>query len=160
MIFCMKKILYLIGFIALCEAVGIAGSVFTSDQIETWYRAVLVLPSFTPPNWLFGPVWTTLYALMGYALYTLWYAQKNAARTHALTAFWIQLALNAIWTPVFFGAHALGLAFLIIILMFAAILATMILGYRVKPVVAWLLLPYLLWVGFASTLNGAIWWLN
>ncbi len=156
----MKKILHLIGFIALCEGVGVAGSFFTSDQIGAWYRAVLVLPSFTPPNWLFGPVWTLLYALMGYAVYTLWYARENTARTHALIAFWVQLALNAVWTPIFFGAHMLGLAFVIILLMFVAILATMVLGYRVKPIVAWLLLPYLLWVGFASTLNGAIWRLN
>lgn len=157
----MNKTLRCIGAILLCEAVGILGSVLTASQIQTWYLTEVIRPSFSPPNWLFGPVWTILYALMGIALYLVWEQKKrNKEWRAAIAIFFVQLFLNAIWTPIFFGMHALGFAFGVIIAMWLAIVLTIIVFYRQKKVAGYLLIPYLLWVSFASVLNGAIWYLN
>src|SRR3989338_3979244 len=117
----MKKVsttLRLSAAIALCQAAGLIGSVFTISQVGTWY-STLIQPSFAPPNWLFGPVWTTLYTLMGIALFLVWSAPNGKAnhRRRALVTFWVQLILNAIWTPIFFGLHAVGAGFAVIILL-------------------------------------------
>ena len=144
----------------LCESAGILGSVFTASQIQSWYLTVLIRPSFSPPNWLFGPVWTILYALMGISLFLVWELKKSQERKKALGVFFLQLALNALWTPIFFGLHATGVAFAVILTMWCAIIWNIILFYRLKKVAAYLLVPYLLWVSFASVLNGAIWILN
>lgn len=156
----MNKILRCIGAILLCESAGILGSVFTASQIQSWYLTVLIRPSFSPPNWLFGPVWTILYALMGISLFLVWELKKSQERKKALGVFFLQLALNALWTPIFFGLHATGVAFAVILTMWCAIIWNIILFYRLKKVAAYLLVPYLLWVSFASVLNGAIWILN
>lgn len=156
----MKKLLQIAGAIILCELAGILGTIFTASQIQTWYLTELILPSFAPPNWLFGPVWTILYALMGISLFLIWEMKKSKKRTEALGVFFLQLALNAIWTPIFFGLHATGVALMVIIAMWACIIWTIVLFYQQKKIAAYLLIPYLLWVSFASVLNGAIWYLN
>jgi translocator protein len=143
--------------IAVCEAAGLVGTVFTISAIPSWYAA-LQKPWFTPPNWLFAPVWLTLYLLMGVTLYLLWGKRQQAGA--ALEAFAIQLILNVAWSVVFFGAHELFYGFVVIAALWAVILVTMVLSYRVSRGAAALLLPYILWVTIASALNYYVWVLN
>ena len=143
--------------IVACEAAGVVGSVFTISAIPIWYAA-LQKPWFTPPNWLFAPVWLTLYFLMGVTLYLLWGKRQQAGA--ALAAFVIQLILNVAWSVVFFGAHELFYGFVIIATLWAMILVTLALSYRVSRGAAALLLPYMLWVTIASALNYYVWVLN
>lgn len=150
-----KQLLALLGFVAVCEAAGIAGSVFTAQAIPEWY-AFLNKPSFAPPNWLFGPVWTLLYFMMGTAAWVVW----RRAGVGALKIFWLQLALNAAWTPLFFGLRSPLAALVCIACMWVAIVATIVAFWRVSRPAALLLVPYLAWVSFASALNYAIWTLN
>jgi tryptophan-rich sensory protein len=146
-------------FVILCEAVGLIGSVFTADSIPTWY-ASLVRPDFSPPNWLFAPVWTALYALMGVAAFLIWRKRNVRGAKTAFVLFGIQLALNAIWSPVFFGLHDIGAALVIIGLMWLAIAATIASMLKVSKTAAWLMVPYLAWVSFASYLNYTLYLLN
>jgi benzodiazapine receptor len=148
--------LQLLFSIFICELVGISGSIFTVRAIPTWY-VKLKKPSFNPPNWIFGPVWTMLYALQGIAIYIVFYEPNN---TVPLVFFIIQLILNAIWTPLFFGAKKIGLAFVEILLIFCFIVTTIISFSSVNTTAAWLMIPYALWVAFASILNYKIWALN
>ncbi|HVM31542.1 MAG TPA: TspO/MBR family protein [bacterium] len=149
------NLLQLIAVILLCQAAGGLGAIFTAKAIPVWY-AGLRKPSFNPPNWVFGPVWTLLYTLMGIALYRVWKLDpQTAGRSLGLLLFFIQLGLNALWTPLFFGLHALWPAFVEILLMWAAILLTAARFYQLDPVSAWLLAPYLAWVTFAGLLNFA-----
>ena len=155
-----RKTFQLLLFILIAEAAGIIGTYFTIDAIPTWY-AGLAKPMFSPPNWLFGPVWTILYALMGTAAFFVWderYEKTHASR--ALGWYWFQLFLNAIWTPVFFGAHGLGFALLVIIALFLSIVMMIREFSKVNGWLAVLLLPYLAWVLFASMLNYSLWMLN
>jgi len=152
------KILRLVGTIVLCEAVGGLGALATTPNITSWYAA-LAKPSFSPPNWLFGPAWTILYALMGIALFLIWEA-KAKNKTTAYTVFFIQLALNLLWSFLFFYFHLPLVAFVEIVLMWIFILASMISFSKISKPASWLLLPYILWVTFASALNFAVWWLN
>lgn len=156
----LKNILQAAGFVAICELVGALSSIFTITAIPTWYAA-LVKPSFSPPNWLFGPVWTLLYALMGIAAFLVF---KNGWPTWeakiALGVFAVQLLFNAKWSFLFFGLHNPGLAMLDIMLLWFAILVTMFLFFRISRPAFWLLVPYVLWVSFAMCLNMAIWTLN
>ncbi len=150
----------LVRFVAsvlLCEAAGVAGSAFTISAISGWY-STLQKPWFTPPNWLFAPVWLTLYFLMGSTLYLLW--GKRPGSRPALAAFGSQLGLNIAWSAVFFGAHELFYGFVVIAALWATILATAALSYRVSKSAAALLAPYLLWVTIASALNYYVWVLN
>ncbi len=147
--------LALFGFVALCEAAGLAGTVFTLDAIPQWY-ATLVKPSFSPPNWLFGPVWTLLYLMMGTAAWLVWQRQGTAA----LKVFWLQLALNALWTPLFFGLHNPLAGLVCIVLMWLAIVWTIKTFWPISRTAALLLVPYLAWVSFATALNLAIYLLN
>lgn len=143
--------------VALCLLAGVVGSIFTSQSVSTWY-ITLNKPSFNPPNWMFGPVWTVLYILIGISLYLVW---TNKKRT--ITAFWvfgIQLALNALWSFLFFGLQSPLSAFIEIIILWAAILATIIIFYRISRPAAYLLIPYILWVSFAAVLNLALVLLN
>lgn len=155
-----KEIISLIVAIITCEAAGIVGSIFTASKIPTWYKG-LMKPALNPPSWVFGPVWTTLYLLMGIALYIIW---KKGLSTEgvkfALTIFAVQLILNALWSIVFFNMENLGLALINIVLMWLSILWTIVLFYRLSPTAGLLLIPYILWVSFASYLNYAIWTLN
>jgi benzodiazapine receptor len=155
----MKSALTLVGFVAACLAIGALGAAVTAPAIATWYP-ILAKPSFNPPNWIFGPVWTGLYVLMAVAAWLVW---RRAGATHARTAlllFVLQLALNSAWSLLFFGLHRIDLALIDIVLLLGAIVATMLAFYRHRPVAAWLLVPYLAWVSFATVLNLAIWRLN
>lgn len=148
----------LAGFVTLVLATAWIGSSVTLPVIPTWY-ASLTKPSFTPPNWVFGPVWTTLYLMMAYAAWRVW-RTANGSRGAALAVFAIQLALNLAWSLLFFGAKQVGLALLDIVVLLMAIVATMAAFARVERVASWLLAPYFAWVAYASALNFAIWRLN
>jgi tryptophan-rich sensory protein len=143
--------------IALCLSAGSIGSLATMPSIPTWY-AGLNKPVFNPPNWIFGPVWTILYILMGISLFLLWQKRKDAKQ--AIILFLIQLSLNLLWSFMFFGWHWIGLAFVEILFLWLFILLTMIKAYPVSKTASFLLLPYILWVSFASFLNLNIWLLN
>ncbi len=150
----------LIVSVTVCFAVAALGSLYTNPSIDNWYAA-LAKPSWNPPNWIFGPVWTVLYLMMAIAGWLVW--RRRGSITGAafpLAVFAIQLLLNALWSYLFFGLHRPGLAFAEIVLLWAAILATLLAFRRVIPLAGWLLLPYLLWVTFAAFLNFTIWRLN
>lgn len=148
--------LALAAFVVGCNAAGGLGALATS---AARYRA-LTLPAWAPPGWLFGPVWLALYTMMGVAAWLVWRRPAGAGRTRALTWFGAQLALNAAWTPVFFGLEATGAALAVIAALLVAIVATIAVFARQRRAAAALLVPYLAWVGFATALNGAIWYLN
>ncbi len=149
--------LALAAWVALCMAVGlVSGFLFKPDA---WFAA-LEKPFFNPPSWLFAPVWTTLYVAMGVAAWRIWCQPATVARTQALRQFCIQLALNAAWTPVFFGAHALAGGLVVIVLMWIAIAFTIRRFHCLDKIAAWLLVPYLAWVSFATLLNVALLALN
>ena len=150
----------LLASVFLCEAAGFVGSVFTTPAIPTWY-ASLKKPFFTPPSWIFAPVWITLYTLMGISLYFVW---KKGPDRHdvrrAVSLFAVQLALNVLWSIVFFGMQSPLYGFIIIVLLWAVLLATVITFYRISKPAGVLLVPYFLWGSFASALNLAILILN
>ena len=156
----MKKLRQLAVAVAIPEAVGAMGALFTAQAIPAWY-STLVKPALNPPAWIFGPVWTTLYALMGIAAFLVWRegTQRRDVRV-ALGVFAAQLVLNAAWSVIFFGMHSPGVALADIALLWLAIVATMYAFARVSRAAAWLLAPYLLWVSFATYLNYSIWVLN
>jgi benzodiazapine receptor len=144
----------LVGWVLLCNAVGGIGAIATASSVDTWY-AQLHKPSWTPPSWLFGPVWTTLYVLMGIAAYLVW-RSEHPARPTALTMFFVQLVLNGAWSPVFFGMRAVFPALIIIMAMLVAIAVTIYWFAKVSRAAAWMLAPYLAWVCYATTLNWGI----
>lgn len=150
----MNKIIKFLFAIVLCEGAGIIGSVFTTPAIGSWY-ATLAKPSFNPPNWIFGPVWTGLFFLMGVALYLVWSSGKLTRI--AVLVFFQQLALNILWSVLFFGMHNPMLAFVEIIVLWFAILMTIFYFAKISKTAAWLLVPYILWVSFAGFLNFSIW---
>jgi tryptophan-rich sensory protein len=151
-----KLIISIVG----CELIGVLGSVFTISAIPTWY-ATLNKPFFAPPNWIFGPVWTLLYFLMALAFYLIWKQgwQKKKIKTVSLF-FFGQLILNFIWSPIFFGLKSPLLGLIIIVAMWIAIFMTIIKFYSLSKWAAYLLVPYLLWVSFATILNAFIVALN
>lgn len=160
-----KNYIKLFFAIALSQSAGLLGTVFTVSSVSTWYPT-LVKPAFNPPSWVFGPVWTLLYVLMGVAAFLIWRiyetssgAKKRLAR-HALVLFVFQLALNAWWSIIFFGQQQLGFALLEIVCLWLAIVATIYYFARVSRTAAWLLVPYLMWVSFASYLTYSLWMLN
>ena len=146
--------------IVVSELAGVIGSIFTVAAIPTWY-ATLAKPALNPPAWVFGPVWTILYALMGVATFLIWRKgwEKKEVKT-ALGIFGIQLVLNTLWSVIFFGLHSPGTALIDIIFLWLAILATIIVFAKISRPAAWLLAPYILWVSFAVYLNYSIWMLN
>ena len=149
-----KQLVALVCWVLLAFAASASGALFSPGD---WY-AGLTKPAFNPPSWVFGPVWTLLYLMMGVSAWLLW---RRAGFASAAIKLWLaQLALNATWTPVFFGAHEMGWALVVIIAMWAAILATIVAAWRVSKPAALLLAPYLLWVSFATVLNAALWHLN
>lgn len=156
----MSNTLKLIIAIAISEAAGVIGTVFTTSSITGWYSTV-TKPELAPPNWIFGPVWTTLFALMGIASFLIW--KKGLERRDvkvALGIFLGQLLLNTLWSIIFFGAQSPKYAFIEIIFLWLAILTTIITFFRISKPAAWLLLPYIMWVSFAGFLNYSIWMLN
>lgn len=152
----MKKWIALFGWVALSLGAGLFGSQFTPGA---WYEA-LDRPSWTPPNWLFGPVWTTLYVLMGVAAWRVWRRPEARGRGAALGAFLFQLVLNALWSWIFFGLQMPGAAALEIVVLLAAILMTTVLFWRIDRPSGALLVPYIVWVSYASALNVSIWLRN
>jgi tryptophan-rich sensory protein len=150
------SVIGLVLWLAASLAAGVIGSRFTPGA---WY-AELTKPAWTPPGVVFGPVWTVLYVLMGVAAWLVWRRGGFREAPLALGLFLAQLALNALWSYLFFGLQLPGAAFAEILVLWAAILATTICFWRVVPVAAALLVPYLLWVGFASALNFQLWRLN
>ena len=153
-----KQILGLVAWLAVCfiaAAIGAAASV----QAGAFYTQ-LIRPEWAPPPGLFGPVWTTLYALMGIAAWLVWRMGGFRAARTALTLFLVQLAFNALWSWLFFGGHLGALAFMDIILLLVLIVATLIAFWRIRPLAGALLVPYLLWVSFATALNYSVWQLN
>ena len=150
----MRDFLRLTGFIFLCQAAGLIGSIFTFNSVNTWYPT-LEKPFFNPPSFIFGPVWTILYFLMGVSLFLIWGRKKTNLRW-----FWIQLALNTTWSIIFFGLKNPLFAFLIIILLWFSIFQTIKSFKKVNNIASYLLYPYLFWVSFASILNLSIVILN
>jgi tryptophan-rich sensory protein len=148
--------LVLLGFFVLCFSVAIFGALITSKNIKSWY-ATLNHPPGTPPDWFFAPVWTILYALMAISAWRIWHYPNH---TSALKLWFVQLAFNALWTPVFFGLHQIGLAIAIIIILDLIIIQTIDVFAARDGVAALLLIPYLLWNFYATYLNVGTWWLN
>jgi tryptophan-rich sensory protein len=153
-----KQIVGCIGWLAvsfIAAAIGAAASV----QAGPFYAA-LARPDWAPPAAVFGPVWTVLYALMGIAAWLVWRSGGFQAARAALVLFLVQLAVNALWSWLFFGWHLGGAAFADIVVLWVLVVATIVAFHRTRPLAAALLVPYLLWVGFASALNYAVWQLN
>jgi tryptophan-rich sensory protein len=152
--------LVLAGFIILCVGVGGVGSLVTAESVATWYET-LIKPSWNPPNWLFGPVWTTLYVMMAVAAWLVWRkGQEGQSVGTAMILFFVQLALNSAWSFIFFGARSPGWALVDIVFMLIAILLTTWAFSRHSKWAAILMLPYIAWVSFATVLNYAIVQLN
>jgi translocator protein len=149
----------LVGFIALCLAVAAAGGAVTFPSVETWY-AELEKPPFNPPDWVFGPVWIALYLMMAVAAWRVWRRRVDPGAWRALGAWALQLALNLWWSFIFFGAHRIGAALAEIVVLFAAIVLTLVLFWRIERLAGALLVPYAAWVAFAAVLNASLWWLN
>lgn len=144
----------------MCEMVGILGAYFTTNSINNWY-AHINKPLFSPPNWIFGPVWTILYLLIGISFYLL--STKGIKRKSVKIAvyyFLIQLIFNFFWSPVFFGLKSPFLGLIVIVFMWIFIAITIIKSYGVSKMASYLLIPYLLWVSFATILNASIFILN
>jgi tryptophan-rich sensory protein len=154
----MRWIELLFSFV-LCFGVAGIGGAWTSGEIAGWYRT-LRRPAIAPPDWVFGPVWALLYALMAIALWRTWLAAASPLRFWAIAAFFVQLALNLSWSWIFFRRHAIGSALTEVVALWIAIALTAVLFTRVAPVAAWLMAPYLAWVTFATALNFAFWRLN
>lgn len=146
--------------LVLVAIVAIAANLVTMPQIDTWYATAVVKPDFTPPNWVFGPVWGVLYLLMAVSAWLVW-RETGWPGAQTPWAYWVvQLALNLGWSFLFFGLHRPGWALAEIALLFVAIALTIREFRRYSPLAAWLLVPYLAWVGFAGILNFAIWQAN
>jgi tryptophan-rich sensory protein len=156
----MKQYAVLVLFLTVCLSAGGVGSIATSRSMAEWYP-ILVKPLWNPPSWLFGPVWTLLYILMGFAAWRVWRSAGGfaAART-AMFLFFLQLALNAAWSWIFFGLRMPGVALFELGLLWIAIAATIRSFLPIDAAAAWLMSPYLAWVTFAGALNSAIWLLN
>ena len=155
----MNKTAKLIISIALPVAIGGLSGFFTTTGLGSWYQTINK-PSWNPPGWIFGPVWTTLYVLMGIALYQVWRSPDSKARKTALLLFAIQLILNFFWSIIFFNQQNIGGALVEIIVLWVFILFTIFAFARINKLAAWLLVPYISWVSFASILTYTIWKLN
>jgi len=143
-------------WLGLCFAVAGMGGRWTAAEVSGWYRT-LVRPAIAPPNWVFGPVWTTLYALMAIAAWQVWLSAASPMRTWGLILFLLQLGLNLAWSWIFFRQHAIGPALAEVLILWAAIGAATLVFGRVSGVSAWLMAPYWAWVSFAALLNAAFW---
>lgn len=151
-----SPLLGLVGWILICFSAAFTGMLIRPDE---WY-ANLDKPSWNPPSWVFGPVWLTLYFMMAFSVWMVWKRGGWGEQRKPLICFVTQLVLNAAWTPLFFGLHKPELALINILLLGLAIIITMITFWRVNSTAAYLLAPYLVWVGFASYLNYTLWVMN
>ena len=158
----MKTIKFVIS-ILICLSAGFIGSIFTGSSVDSWYKTI-IRPSFGPPNWIFAPVWTTLFVLMGIAFAIIWSSElgeeKKSAKKKALTVFVIQLFVNILWSLAFFGLKSPIFGLIVILILWFLILLTIIKFSKINKIAAYLLIPYILWVSFATVLNFAIWRLN
>lgn len=156
----MKKAIGAVIAILICELAGVIGSAFTTPSIPGWYAGLAKAP-FNPPNWVFAPVWITLFAMMGLSAYLIFDKgmRKNGVKK-ALAVFAIQLLLNTLWSIAFFGAHMIFGAIIVILLLWGMILASILLFLKISKIAAYLLIPYLLWVSFATVLNISLYILN
>jgi len=146
-------------FLVVCLGAGGLGAIATTPEIEGWYRTI-AKPEWNPPDWIFGPVWTTLFILMAIAAWLVWKPAGFKAAATPLSLFAWQLLLNIAWSWIFFGLHELGWAFVEIVVLWLAIAATTIAFFRCSQIAGWLLVPYLAWVSFAAVLNFTIWRMN
>lgn len=154
-----KRTITYIVFILVCQMAGIIGSLFTAPAVKGWYTTINKSP-LNPPSWVFAPVWTTLFIMMGVAVSIIWLSGKNETRSKALKVFFLQLFLNTLWSIIFFGLKNPALAFVEIILLWFAILYTIILFRKINRKAACLLIPYILWVSFATVLTLSVVLLN
>jgi tryptophan-rich sensory protein len=156
----MQKILRIVTVVLICVVIGYLSGMVTRESITTWYPT-LVKPVFNPPNWIFAPVWSLLYIMMGVAGGMIWNRYyENLLVKKALGFFAIQLGLNALWSYLFFGLHNPLLALIEIVILWLMIFETYNQFKKIDKVAGFLLIPYLAWVSFATVLNGSIWWLN
>lgn len=155
----MNKIIKLILCIALTLSIGAISGIATSSGVNNWF-VTLNKPVFNPPNYLFGPVWTLLYILMGVSFYLILQSKNAILKNRAIMIFFIQLFLNFCWSFLFFKFQLVGIAFIEIIFIWVSIIIMIVTFYKINKVASWLQIPYLLWVSFASVLNGSIWILN
>jgi translocator protein len=156
----MSNTLKLIISIAIPVLVGATAGFFTASGVESWYQNINK-PSWNPPSWIFGPVWTTLYVMMGIALFLVWKSEaSDVLKKTAIAIFAVQLVLNFFWSFIFFSQHQPGWALVEIMVMWLAILFTIFAFANVSKTAAWLLVPYISWVSFATVLNYTIWQLN
>jgi len=155
-----RDVIKLVISLVACQCAGLIGSIFTTPAIPTWYAA-LDKPAFTPPNWLFAPAWVTLYLLMGIAAFLVWRKglSKEGVKS-AVVIFLVQLVINALWSVVFFGLKSPIAGVVVIVVLWATILFTILKFFRLSVAAGSLLIPYILWVSFATALNVAIWMLN
>ncbi|MBN33867.1 MAG: TspO protein [Rhodospirillaceae bacterium] len=149
----------LLAFITLCLAVSGGGGAITATSVDTWYQA-LEKPPFNPPDWLFAPVWTTLYILMGIAAWRVWRLRSFEATRMAFAVFGAQLCLNLAWSFLFFALQRIDLALLEIIILLIAIITNTIVFWRIERLAGLLFVPYAVWVTYATILNAALWLLN
>ncbi|MDP3882948.1 MAG: TspO/MBR family protein [Candidatus Staskawiczbacteria bacterium] len=178
-----NKVLKLLASIIICEMAGVVGTFFTTPEINSWY-STLNKPAFNPPSWVFGPVWTALFVLMGVSLYLVWskdFSIENKIgssqvkswnkwsdkfwngswqKANIILIFGLQLVLNVVWSAIFFGAHNIGAAFFELLMLWVAIVYTIANFYRVSKWSAYLLVPYIVWVTFAGVLNVTLWLIN
>ena len=156
----MKPAVKLIISIAIPLAIGAIASLFTSASVNGWYTTIYK-PSFNPPNWIFAPVWTGLYIMMGIAFYLIWKSHPDEnVKNRAIDLYLLQLAFNFLWSFIFFYLHQPGWALVDIIALWIAILLTIVSFGKISVTAAWLLLPYICWVSFAAILNFFIWKMN
>jgi len=153
------KFFKLIVSLILPIGLGSLAGIFTAKAIPEWFDT-LAKPSFNPPSYLFGPVWTALYILMGISMFLIWNTPKTELRQKALVVFGVQLFFNFWWSILFFSFHAIFLAVIDILVMWLLIIYMIVLFKKIKPIAAYLQIPYLLWVTFATVLNFSIWYLN
>jgi tryptophan-rich sensory protein len=154
-----QEILGLVVFVALCLLVSGIGGAITATSVGTWYQA-LQKPPFNPPDWIFAPVWTTLYVLMAIAGWRVWRHERSELGRQALMVFAVQLGLNLAWSFLFFGLQRIGLALVEVIILLVAIIANTILFWRIDRLAGALFVPYVLWVAYATLLNTSLWLLN
>jgi len=153
------KIITAIISIAIAQSAGLIGTFFTASSVTGWYMTINK-PSWNPPSWVFGPVWTSLYVLMGIAAYLVWQQRDVPGAKLALSVYALQLAFNTLWSILFFGLKNPGLAFAEILVLLISILVTAVLFWRITPWAGALMIPYIAWVSFATYLNYTIWQLN
>lgn len=154
-----SQIFKLIASLALPLGLGAIAGLYTAEAVPEWYET-LNRPSFNPPNWLFGPVWTTLYIVLGISLFIIWKQSASKERNLAIFVFLIQQALNFGWSFIFFFFNMIGFALIEIIFLWISIVTMLVLFYRIKPIAAYINIPYLIWVTFATILNASYYLLN